>query len=378
MVWEITRSGAYHDLHDFSAGPVLFGGLTFTDGFYPQGAVGVDSNGNLYGTTSDFGSAEGDMGIPLGTLWKIIPEDSQLVVSAPSAATAGTPFAVTVTGEDVDDSQVLSYRGLLHFSSSDPGATLPANQFMPQGGTGTFTVALSATGSQTVTVSDVYMPALTGASGPIAVASPGASHLVVGTPASSTAGGPVTISVAAKDAYGNTVPTYSGLVHFTSTDAQASLPPDQFFPAGGVGTFTAVLKTAGAQTISATDAYLPVLTGTSSAVAVSANGASHLIFGAPSSATAGASFGFTLTAKDAYGNTVPTYTGLVHFSSSDPGASLPPNQFFPPGGVASLTATLATSGSQTITVTDVYLPALTGTSSGIAVGSGAEVAQSRI
>ena len=65
--------------------------------------------------------------------------------------------------------------------------------------------------------------------------------------------------------------------------------------------------------------------GRSSPIAVSAAGAaaSHFAFSAPTSLAAGGIFVFSVTAKDAGNNTVPGYTGTVHFSSTDPQAALP-------------------------------------------------------
>jgi hypothetical protein len=55
--------------------------------------------------------------------------------------------------------------------------------------------------------------------------------------------------------YGNIAAGYRGTVHFTSTDAQAVLPANYAFVAAdnGVHTFTATLKTAGTQSLTATD-----------------------------------------------------------------------------------------------------------------------------
>ena len=43
------------------------------------------------------------------------------------------------------------------------------------------------------------------------------------------------------------------------------------------------------------------------------------------------SFNVTITAKDAYGNTATSYTGTVHFTSSDSAAVLPGNYTFVAG-----------------------------------------------
>ena len=70
---------------------------------------------------------------------------------------------------------------------------------------------------------------------------------------------PITIN--AVDPYGNLATNYTGTVHFTSSDTAAVLPADYTFVANdhGIHTFNYTLKTAGAQTITATDASNPSL-----------------------------------------------------------------------------------------------------------------------
>jgi tripartite motif-containing protein 71 len=94
-----------------------------------------------------------------------------------------------------------------------------------------------------------------------------AVRLVVSAPGSATAGIPVTFTVTAVDAAGNTATGYTGTVRFSSTDAAATLPTDASLINGSM-TFVAILRTPGSQTITATDMALPSLTGTSNAIAV--------------------------------------------------------------------------------------------------------------
>src|SRR5260370_39150071 len=84
---------------------------------------------------------------------------------------------------------------------------------------------------------------------------------------SSTAGAVLTVTVTAKDAYGNVATGYTGTVHFTSTDLQAVLPANYTFVAGdnGVHTFNVTLKPAGSGTVTAPDTVTSTITGTSSA-----------------------------------------------------------------------------------------------------------------
>ncbi|SET85741.1 lamin tail domain-containing protein [Stigmatella erecta] len=81
-----------------------------------------------------------------------------------------------------------------------------------------------------------------------------------------TAGSAQSLTVTAKDAFGNVASGYTGTVHFTSSDTLADLPPDAPFSAGDAGqrTFPVTLKTSGPQTVTAKDVALDTLTGTAS------------------------------------------------------------------------------------------------------------------
>src|SRR5207245_885844 len=70
---------------------------------------------------------------------------------------------------------------------------------------------------------------------------------------------------------GNTASGYTGTVHFSSSDAQAVLPANYTFTAtdAGVHTFSATLKTPGAQSVTATDTTAASLTASQTGIAVS-------------------------------------------------------------------------------------------------------------
>jgi hypothetical protein len=201
---------------------------------------------------------------------------------------------------------------------------------------------------------------------------PTPTHFSVSAPTSTLPGAPFTFIVSAVDANNNLVFTYSGKVHFTSSDPLAGLPPDSTL-SYGVGTFSAALRTAGNQTIVATDTATS-LTGTSNTIAVPPTTPTHFAVSAPASATPGVPFTVTITALDANNTVVALYTGTVHFTSSDPNAALPADATLTQG-VGTFSATLATGPSQTITATDSTTASITGTSSPITVSiSGASLA----
>src|SRR5205085_2554467 len=141
-------------------------------------------------------------------------------------------------------------------------------------------------------------------------------------PSSATAGSAFSFTVTAQDQFNNTAVGYVGTVHFTSTDGQAVLPANSTLT-NGTGTFSATLKTAGSQTITATDTANGAVTGTSDPLAVCAAAATRFAVSAPASATASSPFAFTVTAQDQFNNTATAYAGTVHFTSSDGAATLP-------------------------------------------------------
>ncbi len=248
----------------------------------------------------------------------------------------------------------------MHFTSSDPLAALPGDQPLTNG-TATLQVTLLSAGNQTITATDT-LTAITGTSAAITVTVLTATHFAVTAPATALTGSAFNITVTAQDASNTPVGTYSGTVHFTSSDAQALLPGDLQVQSGTT-TLQTTLNTAGNQTITATDTVTTSITGTSQTIAVM--GATHFSVTAPANATAGSAFDFTVNALDAANTVIPAYAGTVRFSSSDNKADLPATQAMT-SGTATFVAGLKTAGSQTITVTDT-VTAITGTSPPIQV-----------
>ncbi len=198
-------------------------------------------------------------------------------------------------------------------------------------------------------------------------------HFAISAPSAATAGTAFNFTVTALDGLNNPMTGYTGTVQFTSTDGTAVLPANTTL-INGVGTFSATLKTAGSQTITATDTVAAPLTETSGPISVAASTTgAHFTISAPSAATAGTAFNFTATALDAFNNTMTGYTGTVHFTSTDPAAVLPANATLT-NGVGTFSATLRTQGSQTLAATDTVDAAITGVSGLVAVAASAAVA----
>ena len=150
-----------------------------------------------------------------------------------------------------------------------------------------------------------------------------ATHFVLTAPATATAGTAFTFTVTAEDQENDTATGYTGTVDLTSSDPAAVLPADVTVDRWRGHLYRATLKTAGSQTLTATDTVNASLLGTSSSITVSAAAATQFVLTAPATATAGTPLSFTVTAEDQYGNTATGYTGTVAFTSSDPAAVLP-------------------------------------------------------
>ncbi len=134
----------------------------------------------------------------------------------------------------------------------------------------------------------------------------GATHYSVTTSSTAIAGNVLSVTVTARAVDGSTLTTYAGTTHFTSSDGAAVLPSNYTFVAGDLGThtFDVTLKTAGSDTITATDTVTSSINGSAN-VTVSAAAASQLAFGVqPSAVAAGATISPAVTVRvlDAYGN----------------------------------------------------------------------------
>lgn len=159
-------------------------------------------------------------------------------------------------------------------------------------------------------------------------------------------------------------PNYRGTVHFSSSDSAAVLPPDYTFTFAdaGVHNFLAALNTTGSQSITINDTQLP-FTGTATWQVQSAAGAARFLVAAPKNANAGSPVSIAITAVDNVFNPTSNYNGTVHFTSSDAAAVLPPDTQVV-NGTATFLATLNTAAAgQTVTISDVGTPSITGQAS---------------
>ena len=159
-------------------------------------------------------------------------------------------------------------------------------------------------------------------------AGPAATLTVLNFPSPTTAGVPGAFSVTARDAFNNLVTDYVGTVGFTSSDGQAMLPGPVAFVLADSGSrlFSATLKTAGLQSLIATDGM--GATGSQTGIVVNAGPATRLVFTTPPrtfvvGACPGAGKAITVELRDDFANPVNAAAGGQRFtaSSSSTGAT---------------------------------------------------------
>ena len=277
---------------------------------------------------------------------------THMTVAAPSTAAAGTPFTISVSMTDSAGNIATGYVGTVHFSSSDVQAGLPdAYTFTAaDAGVHTFSVTLKTAGTKSVSACDSNSQ-LQGAT--YVVVTPSATSTFQIYEKAATLGVAHNVYVLAKDPYGNVATSYTGTVHFSSSDPQALLPADSTLT-NGMGYFPVTMMTGGLQTITVADTVDPSLTATADVTFVvppppptpPATPFLYAVSG-PTSTTAGVAQDYTVSVDDANGNLVTNYMGKLRFFSSDPLAVLPADYTFTTAdaGVHTFSITLNTVGT---------------------------------
>jgi hypothetical protein len=250
-----------------------------------DGGSWIQSTGSYTSAVSGNWTVKATLGAVSGTSSLTVnpAEASILTVSGfPSPTTAGASHTFTVTAKDSYGNTATSYTGTVQFTSTDTDAVLPSDYLFTSADQGvhTFTGTLKTAGIQSITTADTVTATITGSQTGIQVDPTAESILTVtGYTSPTTAGDSNTLAVTAIDPYGNIVNGYTGTIHFTSSDGQAVLPADYTFVVedSGTKTFTdIVLKTAGSQSVTATDTVAASITGSQSGITVNPASLDHV------------------------------------------------------------------------------------------------------
>ncbi len=246
---------------------------------------------NMVGSYTLAESATGSLTGPNSASFTINPAAAaSLNVNAPSTATAGTGFSVTITGVDQGGN---GYSGTVTLSASD-GQTYTPSTVNLVNGTATVMVTLDVADSLKLAAT---AGSVSGTSGSITVTSAAASSLSVSAPGTATAGTGFSVTVTGSDQYGN---GYDGVVTLSASDGQ-TVTPSTVTLVNGAATVNVTLDKADVITLSATAGSL---TGTSN-ITVRPAAANSLSFSVePSNTIAGSAVNPAVAVEvlDQYGN----------------------------------------------------------------------------
>jgi peroxidase len=202
-----------------------------------------------------------------GVNFTVTSSATQFAVNAPKVVPTGKSFDITVVAEDASGNLAAGYTGTVRFSlgTMDAGAVLPTDYTFTAAdhGVHTFHVTLSATGSQTIIVTDTTTSSIVGQA-KVTAAAPGlVTHFALIPIGPAIAGSATQVLVVALDAFNNIVTNYTGTVHLTSSDSSAKLPADYTFTTSDHGShlFSIVFGAAGDDTLTATDTKNSSITG---------------------------------------------------------------------------------------------------------------------
>jgi hypothetical protein len=349
------------------------------------------TNGSITGTTSP-----GIAVIPSGV-------DHFVISTILTPQTAGVPVAVTIRATDANGNTIPNYAGdAILQANTGPGSIVPEFVTFANGVWAGSMVFKGSGGAVSFTASDFSAPPHTGTSntftvnpGPLAgvqVLVPGESPRGgttdgrEGTPTGQQAGTAFTLTVRAVDRFWNLVPGVSDSVSLGSTDAFAGMPPAVKLANGQVLVPTTLYRVGG-QRIWGTDITTPGLASdTSSVIPVTGGPFARLLILAPGeypapgmpNGRAGTatdesinySFNVTVLATDNWYNPVRGVNDVVHVTSDDPLATLPPDTPLSDGAV-DMPIRLARGGYDQISVSDVTRPSIPGSSTQVrAITSG--------
>ncbi len=358
--------------------------ITFTDGISSAGGtmnlfkaedVAVDVSD---GTIDSTGDAAYDLDVTVSPLTA-----NRLVVTGSDSQTAGGAQTITVTARDNYGNVATTYIGNKDLVFSGPAAspdgdtatvtdTATSAQDIGDPTTLAFTAGISTAGGSMIlykeeTVSINVDDGTVDSTGDTAyalevtVSADSVSRLEITGTAAQTAGGAQTVTVTAKDAYGNINTSYTGDKSLTfsgpsvSADGNTPTVADKSATATDIDsattiTFTSGVSSAGGSMIlyKAESVSVDVSDGSIDStgnnaydldVTVSQAAINRLEITGDTSQTAGTANELTITAKDTYGNIDTTYTGDKALTFSGPSAS--------PGGTAP-TVSDKTDAAQTV------------------------------
>ena len=320
------------------------------------------------------------------------PGTSSGKTGTPLAQTAGIAFNVSARAVDAFCNLITNVADTVGITASDTNAIVPTNAPLAAG-TRNFSLTLKASGTWTVTASDVTQPAKAAGSSTVPVnagafaelqllapgetSAPGSSSGKIGAPTAQTAGAAFSVIVNAVDTNWNRISTITDTVGINCSDTNAVLPANAALTAG-TGAFSVTAKAAGGRTVTASDLSDGTkAASTSSSITINAGpfGKLQLLApgetavpgtaigktGSPSAQTAGTAFNVTVNAVDTNWNLVTSVADVVSVTASDSNAAMPGTAALV-SGTKSFSVTLKTAGTATVSSSEITNPSIPGAS----------------
>ena len=271
--------------------------------------------------------------------------------SISSPQIAGTSFSVTILAQDANGNNITTYTGPATLTDTSGSISPTTATFTAGVWTGQVTITKTQVNDVITATDSSVTPSATGKSGQFTVKPGALTSFYFANIGQQTAGQAFGITVAAVDAYNNTITTYSGSVGFGDLSGSGSLvlvTSGTFI--NGVYTGTVEIKAAYVNDIiTATDSST-LVTGASNDFTIIAGAATQLVYTVGASQTLPintVSSVITVSLEDANGNPVNALTAVtVTLSSSYP-----------------TTATFYNSAGTAITTTPITITIPAGSSS---------------
>jgi len=309
-VWEITAAGSYSILHGFGAG---------ADGTLPNSPVTLDPAGNLYGVTPQGGANSG------GMLW-VISHLSGLQLN-PTTVVGGVPSTGTVTLSSAAPAGGVS----ISLSSTSLDADVPSSVIIGAGQTtATFPITtIPYNGTVDATIGAKFGSSIMKAI--LTITPPAASALSL-NPTTVTGGSTSTGTVKLSEP----APSGGEPVALSSSSADAKVPTSVTVPGGQTSATFTITTTSYASTV---DSTITARAGSVSQTAVLTITAPVLSSESlnPTTVTGGTSSTGTVTLT----GPAPSGGAVVYLSSSSGYATVPPSVTIP-AGASSTTFTVTT------------------------------------
>ncbi|MEW6127478.1 MAG: HYR domain-containing protein [Acidobacteriota bacterium] len=279
-----------------------------------------------------------------------------------SAQTAGTPFSIALTAQDVNNNTVTSFTGTVNLSTTAGTISPTTSSAFTSGALNQSVTVTQAGASKTISVDDGS--GHTGTSNSFTVNAGALHHFAIATISSpQNAGTAFNIALTAQDINNNTVTSFTGTVNLNTTAGTITPTTSGAFTGGARTESVTVTQSGTGKTISVDDGSSH--TGTSNTFTVNPGAVHHFAIGNIAQQTTGIAFNITITAQDANNNTVTGFVSTVNLSTTAGTINPTTSGAFTAGARAQNVSVSAAGTGRTISVNDGS--GHTGTSNGFTV-----------